>query len=287
MRYAQEKGYSLEIYKGYKFNKVQNVFDKFVLDLYNIKSKSTGSEKLIVKYILNSLLGRFGLDINRLTTEIVSLDEFKKILATQECSFKKITDSDVLVSYVKQVSRKICNEHGLNFVEVLNSAAPSDLENVNHFDDVAISISAVTSSYGRIYMNKVKQEILNKGGSLYYTDTDSIVTDVPLPDRLVGNELGQFKLLPGIKEGYFVSAKTYCLVMEEGDPIIVAKGVSEKESLSVNDFIKLYNKEKIQVFKKQSEKDYYLGSVIIKKAAITLDPDSYRKREKVLDAKNV
>lgn len=287
LRYAQEKGYSLEIYKGYKFNKVQNVFDKFVLDLYNVKSKSTGSEKLIVKYILNSLLGRFGLDINRLTTEIVSLDEFKKILATQECSFKKITDSDVLVSYVKQVSRKICNEHGLNFVEVLNSAAPSDLENVNHFDDVAISISAVTSSYGRIYMNKVKQEILNKGGSLYYTDTDSIVTDVPLPDRLVGNELGQFKLLPGIKEGYFVSAKTYCLVMEEGDPIIVAKGVSEKESLSVNDFIKLYNKEKIQVFKKQSEKDYYLGSVIIKKAAITLDPDSYRKREKVLDAKNV
>lgn len=287
LKYAKEKGYDVEIYKGYKFNKVYNVFDKYVLDLYEKKSNSSGSSKLIVKYLLNSLLGRFGLDINRLTTEIVSLEEYKEILATRECSFKKITDDDILVSYVKEVSQKICNEHGLNFVDVLNRNSKIDLENVNHFHDVAISISAAVSSYARIYMNKVKLDVLNKGGSLYYTDTDSIVTNCRLPSHLVGNGLGEFKLLSGIKEGYFISAKTYCLIMEEGDPIIVAKGVSGKESLTVNDFIKLYNKENILVFNKQSEKDFSIGSVLIKKVPLTLDHDSYRKRVKIFDENNV
>lgn len=37
--------------------------------------------------------------------------------------------------------------------------------------------------------------ILNKRGNIYYTDTDNIVTDIPLYNSLVGQaELGKFKL---------------------------------------------------------------------------------------------
>jgi hypothetical protein len=51
-------------------------------------------------------------------------------------------------------------------------------------------------------MNKVKLDILSKGGYLYYTN--SIVTNVKLDDKLVGKDIGQFKLVYEIKEGYFI-----------------------------------------------------------------------------------
>ena len=35
----------------------------------------------------------------------------------------------------------------------------------------------MVTSYARIFMNKIKLEILNNGGLIYYTDTDSIVID--------------------------------------------------------------------------------------------------------------
>ena len=43
-------------------------------------------------------------------------------------------------------------------------------------------------------MNKIKLDVLNKGGSIYYTDTDSIVTDIKLDESVVGKDLGKFKL---------------------------------------------------------------------------------------------
>jgi hypothetical protein len=53
-------------------------------------------------------------------------------------------------------------------------------------------------------MSKAKLDILKSGGNIYYTDTDSIVTDIPLNDKLVGNDLGQFKLEYKVKEAYFI-----------------------------------------------------------------------------------
>ena len=48
--------------------------------------------------------------------------------------------------------------------------------------------------------------------NIYYTDTDSIFVDKPLPYNLVGKELGQMKdELDGniINEAYFFSIKQY------------------------------------------------------------------------------
>lgn len=45
-------------------------------------------------------MGRFGLDINRYVTDLVSADTFEKIATTREISTEKyITDNDILVSY--------------------------------------------------------------------------------------------------------------------------------------------------------------------------------------------
>lgn len=55
-------------------------------------------------------------------------------------------------------------------------------------------------------MLKIKQDILSKGGKIYYTDTDSIITDIELPKT--GNDLGQFKLEHKIIRSYFIYLPT-------------------------------------------------------------------------------
>ena len=49
--------------------------------------------------------------------------------------------------------------------------------------------------YARIYMAKAIVYVFDKGGNVYYTDTDSIVTDIKLPEDWVSpSEIGKFKL---------------------------------------------------------------------------------------------
>jgi len=164
---------------------------------------------------LNNLLGRFGLNIYKSTVEIVNKDRLDILLSTRECnSFKKITDNDFLISYYPNISKLICESHGYDYFKVLQEFS-KESEKSSEFKDVSLVISAAITSYARVYMSKVKLDILNKGGKLYYTDTDSIVTDIPLDKDLVGNNIGQFKLEHNIKEGYFISNKTYCLLLKE------------------------------------------------------------------------
>jgi hypothetical protein len=64
-------------------------------------------------------------------------------------------------------------------------------------------------------MNQIKLDIIAAGGSLFYSDTDSIVTDLTLeklkevmPEK-VGKELGQLKFEYTVSKGYFISNKVY------------------------------------------------------------------------------
>ena len=49
------------------------------------------------------------------------------------------------------------------------------------FQDVSIAIASAVTSYARIFMAKTKLDLLAIGGKIYYTDTDSLITDQPLP----------------------------------------------------------------------------------------------------------
>jgi hypothetical protein len=289
LKFAKNNGYEITVFKGYTFNKVYNVFDKYVDDLFKIKANSEGSVKLITKYLLNSLLGRFGMSILKLVSEMVSMDKYTEILSTKPVnSAISISDNDMLVSYSNVISKKITNEHGLDYIEVLNNKSNQDVEKLHSFDDVAISISAAITSYARIYMSQIKLDIISKGGKIYYSDTDSIVTDIALPDNLVGNELGQFKLEYKLKEAYFISSKTYCLVLEEEHitkknkgTVIKSKGVFEN-SLSLKDFKTMYfDQKKVKATKADSKSNYKVGYVNIDTKEVILNFDSYTKRDKI------
>lgn len=293
LKFAKENGYEIEVYKGYTFNKVYNVFDKYVDDLYEKKAKSKGSEKLINKFLLNSLSGRFGLSILKLNTEMLSMDQYAEILSTKAVnSAIPISDNDWLVSYNNETSKKITKEHGLDYIKILNQKSSVDIENIHSFEDVAVSISAAVTAYARIYMSKIKLEILEKGGEIYYSDTDSIVTNTELPVNLVGKELGKFKVEYKIKEAYFISSKTYCLVLEDEyvtcenkGVIIKSKGVFDN-SLKLEDFKNMYlNNENVKAIKSDTKTNYSEGYVNIDTKEVTLKYDAYTKRTRILDKK--
>lgn len=48
-----------------------------------------------------------------------------------------------------------------------------------------VVISAAMTTYARIHITKLKLEILKLNSKLYYSDSDSIVTNIKLPDNLV------------------------------------------------------------------------------------------------------
>lgn len=198
LKYAASCGYKIEVIKGYNFNKIYDVFTDYVKDLYNVKCTTKDSvEKDIAKRLLNHLLGRFGLNVVKPLTKCVNAKELSLIFSTREIVGKPIpiTEDDYWVTYLPHIDQDICEEHGIDYIKVKNLTPKADLEKLSEFRDVSLSTAAAVTAYARIYMSKIKRDILDKGGKIYYTDTDSIVTDIPLDNRLIGNGLGEFKLI--------------------------------------------------------------------------------------------
>lgn len=305
LKFAKDNGYKIKVLKGYNFVKELNVFDDYVNTLYEIKSTTKNLvEKAVAKSLLNNLLGRFGLNIDKPITEIVNKEKLDLVLTTRNInSFRKITDNSYLISYISQISKSVCESYGYDYIKILEELKPL-IESEGEFKDVSLVISAAVTSYAMIYMSKIKLDILSKGGNIYYTDTDSIITDIPLRDNLIGKDLGQFKLEYKIKEAYFISNKTYCLVLQEGSfnkmdesiiednstdktewIIIKAKGLINK-SLTLKDFIDLYNGKDVTGVKRSAVRTLDKGSVVIKDSDIKIHYNSYKKRTKIYDINN-
>lgn len=283
LKFVKEQGYEIKVHEGYNFNKVDNVFKSYIENLYEIKANSKGSTKLISKFLLNSLLGRFGMHINRKVTELMKLDKYQELILTHEVHNEiRINETDMLVTYTPRISESICNQHFINYLEALNSSKSSDGE-FSKVKEVSIPVAGAVTSYANIYMSKIKLLIKSLGGSIYYMDTDSIVTNIELPEHLIGNKLGQFKAeYLNIKRAYFITSKTYCLITKDDKVIIKAKGVF-KESLTEEDFKALLKGKNAKAVKGNSVKNYGDGYVSIGTKSVLIQGTSYVKRIKVYD----
>ena len=275
-------GYEINVIKGYNFDKLNNVFEKFVDNLHKIKNNSKGLVKTITKLILNSGFGRYGMSIYKPKVDIVNKEKLDFILSVCEInSLLELNSDSFLVSYNSEISKKICEKSGLDYIKVLNYRK-SDHENIQKFEDISISTAAAITSYARIHITKLKLEILNKGGKLYYSDTDSIVTDLELDEEFVGKNLGQLKR-EDIKKAFFISNKTYILVLQDDTQIIKAKGVISK-NLTLSDFEEMYyHKKDLLTEKNDTVIDFSKGTVNFKTKDVLLRHDSYCKREKIFD----
>lgn len=163
----------------------------------------------------------------------------------------------ILLSYSSDIDKSICESFNIDYSVVLLTLTKDPnllLKNKSSsFKSISIAIARVTIAYSRIYINKIKDTILKKGGNIYYSNTDSIVTDIELSlDMINSKQIGKLKLKYKIKKGYFINAKIYCLVLDNGYvtkenkiKVIKAKGV-KKNTLSESDFINMYNDKDIK-----------------------------------------
>lgn len=119
--------------------------------------------------------------------------------------------------------------------------------------DVSIGISACVAAYSIIIMARFKNM---PGVILYYTDTDSIVTNLSPQQMLdilkvnIGPDMGQLKLECVINRAVFLAPKAYFLELENGDSIVKIKGLNQnnlsdvhKDKLNLTGFINLLQKD--------------------------------------------
>jgi hypothetical protein len=79
---------------------------------------------------------------------------------------------------------------------------------------------------------------------LYYSDTDSIYIDRPLPDHFISSTiLGKMKLEYVLTHAIFLAPKMYYLETEDGKVIYKVKGLKHEVELTLDDFENLLYKE--------------------------------------------
>jgi DNA polymerase type B, organellar and viral len=286
LKFALINGYEIEIIKGYNFEKTQNAFTKFVKNIYEIKSNpSNKTEKSLAKLILNSLIGRFGMYFLKSISKLVN-KERHDILSYSRImkNYIEIGDDLYLDTYIPGISKKVCEEFGVNFVELLNKEKLDENSDIKSYKSVSISTAAATLSYAGIHMDKIFLYILKNGGKIYYTDTDSIVTDLKLPQDFVDSkEIGKLKLEYIITEAFFIADKTYAIKTLEGKIVKRAKGINS-DSLSFDDYEKMFNQVPINnTIRTSSYRSYAKGYVVIKDKNINLNTTTYSKRSKVYE----
>lgn len=221
------------------------------------------------------------MDISKPFSEIVDSKTFNEISLTRKITtWKEITDDSILVTYIPEIDQSVCDSFNIDFTKAVQSL--EDPKKSSTFEGVSIPIAAATTAYGRIHITKIKNQILNMGGNIFYSDTDSIVTDIELPTNMVDPKvLGKLKLEHKVVRGYFISAKTYCLINSKGEEIKKAKGLTSL-TLKEYDYIDLFKGNNIKTGQKTySTTNYYEGSVVISNKPITLNADSYTKRTKI------
>jgi hypothetical protein len=145
-------------------------------------------------------------------------------------------------------------------------------------NDVNIAIASAITAYARIHMSYFKNNPLFK---LYYSDTDSIVINKPLPTELVGTALGQMKLENTISKAVFIAPKVYGLVTKDGTKIIKVKGLPKDliNDINISDLEILLFKDAIKEFKYDKPlKSLFNGNIKLFESMYTLKVTSNKRQ---------
>ena len=145
--------------------------------------------------------------------------------------------------------------------------------------NISTPIAMFITAYARMHMAKFK---IRYAKNLYYTDTDSLVLDVELPNNIVSGKLGHFKLEHKIKKAIFIAPKVYGLLLEDETEIIKVKG--SKIKIPFKDLDALLFKDKIsELVQERWYKDINGQTIRILETAYTLKVTD-NKRVLIYDA---
>ena len=170
------------------------IFEEFVSDIYRRrrehKINGDKASDTLLKYLLNSLYGKFG---QRENTKWEIVEGREKEIMARDDGIERWSDT-----YEQGTEREY-----LQFGDKLWGKNP-DLKGVYKRSSV-LSIAGYITSMARCVLWDGLKCVIDMGGGVYMCDTDSIVCDVPLPDDIVHpTELGKWSL-----EGELSGADTF------------------------------------------------------------------------------
>ena len=236
LKNAAALGYEIKLLSGYEFSKI-SLFTDYVNHFYEIKRNSTGALKYISKLQLNTLYGIFGR--KQEIIETINIDPKDLPIYAAKYQIKTVLEiSDKIWTLL--INSQIKNQAPINEVILPNQKVSGVKSNV--------AIASAVTSYARIYMSQFKNR---NDFNLLYTDTDSIMIDKPLPEDLIGTDLGFMKdELSGlhIKEAYFLGIKQYGYWYLDDLGNRVEKSVFagiKRDSLSFEEIVRIFNGDTI------------------------------------------
>jgi hypothetical protein len=212
------KDYNIQVRSGFLFDKT-NIFYEYVNDMYYLRLQYPKDHPLnmIAKLMQNSLYGRFALN------PVLENHLF--------CSFELLKELSQTANIVEEMT----------LGEDLMFVSYTSKDEIESSVKTSISIASAVTAYARVEMSKFKN---NPDFELYYTDTDSIFIDKPLPDHMVGTRLGQMKLEYIFKDCVFLGPKIYAGITEDGRRYICKiKGYKNAKSIPLEDMKSLLRKD--------------------------------------------
>lgn len=201
----------------------------------------------ISKLLLNSLYGRFGLN--------PILDKFM-ITSKKDMVNKLKTDLPYLEERIDFGNISMCSFHN-------KSHASSN-----------VAIASFVTAYARIHMS----QFFNKKGLLiYYTDTDSLFTNKPLPNEVVDpKKLGLMKLEAVFKYFISIGAKNWIGIDTSGNTTCKMKG--SKIKLTYLDFLLLLQVDTdLKIYQNKWYKSFKESNVIIKNSPFTIKTNNNKR----------
>ena len=238
---AIKYGYKFEIINGYLFD-CDYLFSSYISNLFNIKQNTPKSDPmyLISKLLMNSLYGKFGIHFQLPTYNVYNSTEIES----------------------GDFNDKVDLENGYYLANSANEGYTLPYSN--------IAIASAITALARVHMSQFKN---NKNYNLYYTDTDSAIIDQPLPESLVGKQLGLMTLENTYSKFITFGPKFYGGITLDGQEIVKIKGLSNEVLPPFSELELLLSKGKF-LEKEQTKvfKDLSLSEITLKNLPYLLKP---------------
>lgn len=251
----------LDYYGVVHFEKTYPVFKRFVECFYELKNegKKTKNDALtaFAKLILNVAYGYTGMRRDD-KCSLDSLDNLEK-----HPDWTNLSETFGFVEYPTNVN------------------APY----------IQVQIASYVTSRARLVLLKGLKHIEEKGGNVYYCDTDSIVSDIPMDKKYIDKyKLGYWDCeADNIVEAVFLKPKVYIEKISKDKKIKINKKFKGITKDTVKDFDYSYYKFLLKLLKERKEKEYIVekNRVVLRSLVYMqkkeLDYDYYEVRDKKMN----
>lgn len=209
--FIEHGGSVVKINSGLVYERTEQVFLNFINGISKIKDMG-GAYKILGKLLINSTYGRLGMGRDSTRTVVC----------------REIPNSPNLLRYYQ-----------------INSVVIAELEVLEQFKGISnVGLAAAITSKARVKLYKAFISVIENGGRLLYTDTDSVVA--AFNENVIGRKHGEVywnksKADTHVEKACFALPKTYSIIFKNGEWITKIKGM-KRNHISYEDFASIFER---------------------------------------------